>query len=105
MLQLEVGCLAASVTLTLKGRLTAYEVREAFDRLTGTLPLVEKRDCYADLLHIQAIDMAGVQLLLALERQILTNGKSLRVLTNEPVAELMRTLGLGRLLASSTEAF
>lgn len=104
MLRLEASCTAERVTFVLRGRLTLYEIRHAHGVLLAAMPLVENRDCYADLRHIEGFDMAAVQLLLAWERQIRGNGRSLTLLASDPVAAVLRSIGLGRLVAPSPKA-
>lgn len=104
MLRLEVACTADRATFLLRGKLTLYEIRHAHSVLSAAAPLVEKRDCYADLRHIEGFDMAAVQLLLAWERQVHGNGRSLTLLANDAVATVLRSIGLGRLVALSPEA-
>lgn len=102
--RLEVGCTAERVTLVFKGRLSLYEVTHAHSGLLAVVPLVEKRDCYIDLRHIESVDMAAVQLLLVWERLVCSNGRSLILLAHESMASMLRSLGLGRLVALSPEA-
>lgn len=102
--RLEVAYTADRVTLVFKGRLSLYEVAHAHSGLLAVVPLVEKYDCYIDLRHIEGFDMAAVQLLLVWERLVCSKGRSLSLLTHESTASLLRSLGLGRLVALSPEA-
>ncbi|TLX54418.1 hypothetical protein DN826_13805 [Stutzerimonas nosocomialis] len=104
MLRLEVACTAERATFLLQGRLTLYEIRHAHGMLRAAAPLVETRDCYTDLRQIERLDIAAVQLLLALERQLRDNGRTLTLLTTDSVAMLLRSLGLDRLVALPPEA-
>ncbi|AHL77631.1 hypothetical protein CH92_09705 [Stutzerimonas stutzeri] len=84
--------------------MTLYEIRHAQSGLLAVAPLVEKRNCYIDLRHIERFDMAAVQLLLAWERQVRSNAQSLLLQTSDTTAALLRSLGLSRLVAQSPEA-